>query len=130
MKNKVTNSVYVMVFCEQIAAVLKGIKESIGKISVVLQILIPVILSVYCTGISQKIVAATVIVYVTCYLKILDCRINRKRKDGFPLPPCQLTETDKDGFVEIKEGCLEAAIIYLSDVEDYIKKIERYHRND
>lgn len=105
-----------------------GVMESIGKIAVLVQIVFPLIIAISEVTLSQKFLMSCVWVYLVAYMKIVDRRVNRKKKDGFPLPPCQLTTTDKEGFVEIVEGRQEAAIIYLSDVEEWIRKRDKFYK--
>lgn len=45
-----------------------------------------------------------------------------------PLPPYRLTDTDSNGFVEIISGREEVAVIYLSDIEEYIDEMNRRNK--
>lgn len=115
-------NVYIRSLIELTRDILNGIAESTGKIAVLLQILFPVIITMTNTTLLQKAAISCVWAFLVTYLGIVDRKINRRKKNGMPLPPCKLTTTDKAGFVEIIEGRTEAAIIYLSDIEDWIEK--------
>lgn len=103
-------------------------RQSIGGLTLLVQIIFPLLIASMDATTFQKLLVSTVWIYLTTYLVALDRRLNRRDKDGFPLPPCELTKTDKNGFVEITEGHIEDAVIYLSDIEDYIKRKRKGHK--
>lgn len=115
-------NIYWQVLLELVDDMEKALSESIGKIAIVLQILIPVLIGIADATTWERIALSAGWTFIVVYMKRADLKLNRKEKGGFPLPPCKLTKTDKNGFVDIVEGMEEIAIIYLSDLEEYIER--------
>lgn len=110
------------VFLDLLDDATRAVSESLGKIAFILQIAVPVLISITDTTTPEKIAISAGWVCMAIYLRRLDVHINRKDVSGFPLPPCVLTRVDKAGFVEMIEGREETAIIYLSELEEYIER--------
>jgi hypothetical protein len=97
------------------------IKKNIGKIVLLLQILIPVYLAKTCEGIFEMLYLSCIWVFILALLRRIDWRVNRKNKDGLPLPPCRLTEANED-MVYLIPDREEEAVIYLNELEEYLKR--------
>lgn len=100
----------------------KAVKEGLGKIAVLLQIVFPVVLLMVGFEVLDALVLSAVWCFVVACIKRLDARINNRIIDGLPLPPCRLTEGDGTAFISLAEGHEEEAIIYLSELEQYLKR--------
>lgn len=121
------HNVYMNVFVEMFENFYKGVRQDLGKIAVLLQIAFPLLVCVSDATMLQKALMVCAWVFIVSYLRKLDMRLNRRSDGGFPMPPCKLTKVDRNGFVEVVEGKTEAAIIYLSDVEEYLEKMKKYY---
>lgn len=58
--------------------------------------------------------------FVTEYLFRLFANVKHISEDGMPIPPERYTKTTEEGFVQVEK--IEEAVVYLCDVEDYLKR--------
>lgn len=58
--------------------------------------------------------------FVTEYLFRLLSNVKHVSEDGIPIPPERYTKTTEEGFVQVEK--IEEAVVYLCDVEDYLKR--------
>lgn len=100
----------------------KTVKEELGKVAVLLQIAIPVLLSINDFSMVEKIVLSCGWVFIVSFLKRMDNKLNNKFMDGFPLPPCKMIDTESKEFLQIVQGNEEEAVIYLDELERYLKR--------
>ena len=49
-------------------------------------------------------------------------RVLYEEKEKFPVPKRRYTIKDKNGDIKVKEADIQLAIIYLSQIEDYIER--------
>lgn len=104
------------------------IAKSLGLIVFVIQALFPVVISCMKLSNGQKIICSVWYVLILMYIRNVSRIKNKKTESGMPLPPYKLTDTDSNGFVEIISGREEVAIIYLSDIEEYIDEMNRRNK--
>ena len=109
------------IISETIREAKKAIKEELGRIIVMLQILFPVLLAVYIDGTVQKLLLSCVWIYVMTILHRLDRRMNGRTEDGMPIPPGKLTVCDSAGFIQYADGMEEEAVIYLDELQEYLR---------
>lgn len=116
------------IILETVREAKKAIKEELGRIIVILQILFPVLLAVYIEGTVQKLVISCIWIYIMTVLHRLDRRMNRRTEDGMPIPPGRLTICDSAGFIQYADGMEEEAVIYLDELQEYLhmKGIMKY----
>lgn len=106
----------------ELVAILKhGIIEELDKIAVIIQILIPVVIANTSLSIPGMIVVSCLLVMVTKYIKEVGYKLNHVTDRGFPIPIRRFTDKDNEGFVDIKEEDTQEAVLYLCEVEDYLK---------
>lgn len=106
---------------ELVATLKYGIVEELDKIAVIIQILIPVVIANTSLSIPGMIVVSCLLVMVTKYIKEVGYKLNHVTDRGFPIPIRRFTDKDNEGFVDIKEEDMQEAVLYLCEVEDYLK---------
>lgn len=123
-KKKRENKVHIVLWQtikELLSAFKYGLVEELDKVAVVIQILIPVVIARTDLGVIGMIVISCVLVACTKYTKEVGYKLNHVTERGFPIPLQRLTHQDENGFISIKEDETQEAILYLYDVEDYLK---------
>lgn len=121
---KVKKSVFktmIETLIELLIAFKYAVIEELGKIAIVIQIIIPIIC--FYAGMDMKtfvfvIVLLTVIVK---YIKEVGYKLNNVSERGFPLPGHRFTKMDNNGFIMVKDEDMQEAILYLCDVENYLR---------
>lgn len=123
-RRKNNNSVLytlIEVLSELVYRFIYGVVEEMGKIAVILQICISVCVAYFCNNIFQMIILSCVLTVTVKYIKEVGNRLNHTTDDGFPIPYHRFTRKDSNGFVDVREDEINEAIVYLCDVEDYLK---------
>lgn len=123
-KKKRENKVHIVLWKtikELLSAFKYGLIEELDKVAVVIQILIPVVIARTDLGVIGMIVISCVLVACTKYIKEVGYKLNHVTERGFPIPLQRFTYQDENGFISIKEDETQEAILYLYDVEDYLK---------
>lgn len=117
---------FVQVLLELVLGAKYEFIKHLGFIVCTVQVLFPVMICVLVQ--DTKVNYATVFLLscvfylaIKCF-KEVSCILNSTSKTGFPIPEHYLTETDGNGFIGFKQGAEEEAILYLNDVEEYLKK--------
>lgn len=119
-----TGKIYVVLLqtlVELLSALKYGLIEELDKVAVILQILIPVLISGTGLGFIQMLIVSCVLVAIVKYIREVGYKLNHVTERGFPIPPQRFTERDEQGFISIREDETQEAILYLCDVEDYLK---------
>lgn len=123
-KKKTKQSVWVVLLqtlAELFAALKYGIIEELDKIAIVIQILIPIVIARTDLSTPKMLLVSCVLVVLVKYIKEVGYKLNHVTERGFPIPTQRYTEVDENGFIGIKETETQEAILYLRDVEDYLK---------
>ena len=123
-KKKTKQSVWVVLLqtlAELFAALKYGFIEELDKIAIVIQILIPIVIAKTDLSISEMLLVSLGLVVLVKYIKEVGYKLNHVTERGFPIPTKRYTEIDENGFIGIKETETQEAILYLCDVEDYLK---------
>lgn len=123
-KKKTKQSVWVVLLqtlAELFAALKYGIIEELDKIAIVIQILIPIVIAKMDLSTSEMLLVSLGLVVLVKYIKEVGYKLNHVTERGFPIPTQRYTEVDENGFIGIKETETQEAILYLHDVEDYLK---------
>lgn len=92
------------------------------KISILLMIVVPFVLQ---SAIKSRIVSAVlwaVIMLVLSIIRETFYRVRSVNNEHIPVYSRRFTYKDRDGFVNINEKDQEEALLYLSEVEDYLQK--------
>lgn len=108
---------------EYILMALYGIKKGIGKIVLVAEMLLPVVL-VYANKDEQNyavtFLITCVVLFVLNYIKRVGDKINRSDRKGMPIPKRYIEEDG--GMLLMREKYEQEAIQYLYDLQEYFKK--------
>ena len=127
-KNKMRKSkgksilvVMLQTLSELLATFKYGIIEELDKVAVALQILIPIVIARMDLSIPKMLLVSCILVVCVKYIKEVGYKLNHVTERGFPIPLQRFTNRDENGFISIKEEETQEAMLYLCDVEDYLK---------
>lgn len=123
-KKKKGNSIFVVLLQtlgELLATFKYGLIEELDKIAVLLQILIPIVIARTDLSTLKMLVVSCVLVACVKYIREVGYKLNHVTERGFPIPLQRFTDKDENGFISIKEEETQEAMLYLCDVEDYLK---------
>ena len=73
-------------------------------------------------GALESIVVTLVVVFILNFVTRVKHKMRNETKEGFPISEYRYTVKDTDGIVSIKEQDTQEAILYLCDVEDYLRR--------
>ena len=111
----------VEVFIELLTVLKYAVIEELGKIAIIAQIAIPVLFMYLGFTIPQMLIAMVVLSAITKYIKEVGYKLNNVSERGFPIPTHRYTIVDDNGFIHIKDEDMQEAILYLCDVETYLR---------
>lgn len=123
-KKKKGNSIFVVLLQtlgELLATFKYGLIEELDKIAVLLQILIPIVIARTDLSTLKMLVVSCVLVACVKYIREVGYKLNHVTERGFPIPLQRFTDRDENGLISIKEEETQEAMLYLCDVEDYLK---------
>ena len=106
---------------ELLATFKYGIIEELDKIAIVIQILIPIVIAKTDLSTPKMLLVSCVLVVCVKYIREVGYKLNHVTERGLPIPLQRYTEVDENGFIGIKETETQEAILYLHDVEEYLK---------
>lgn len=117
-------------FIKVLVELVRGAKyefiKHLGFVVCVVQVLFPVMV---CVLVQETEINYLAVILISCFfyfvvkcLKEVSYILNSTSRTGFPIPEHYLTEVDRNGFIGFKQGAEEEAILYLNDVEEYLKK--------
>ena len=118
------NSVFVVLLqtlSELLATFKYGLIEEWDKVAVALQILIPIVIARMDLSIPKMLLVSCILVVCVKYIREVGYKLNHVTERGFPIPLQRFTNRDENGFISIKEEETQEAMLYLCDVEDYLK---------
>lgn len=118
------NSIFVVLLqtlAELFAALKYGFIEELDKIAIVIQILIPIVIARTDLSTPKMLLVSLGLVVLVKYIREVGYKLNHVTERGFPIPLQRYTEIDENGFISIKEEETQEAMLYLCDVEDYLK---------
>lgn len=120
-KGNSTLVVLLQTLSELLATFKYGIIEELDKIAVLLQILIPIVIAKTDLSTPKMLIVSCVLVLCVKYIREVGYKLNHVTERGFPIPLQRFTDRDENGFISIKEEEAQEAMLYLCDVEDYLK---------
>lgn len=88
----------------------------------IIYILLPYVLIKSHIRALESIVITLVVVFILNFVTRVKHKMRNETKDGFPVSEYRYTVKDTDGIVSIKEQDTQEAILYLCDVEDYLRR--------
>lgn len=106
---------------ELLATFKYGLIEELDKIAVLLQILIPIVIVRMDLNTPKMLIVSCVLVVCVKYIREVGYKLNHVTERGFPIPLQRFTDRDENGFISIREEETQEAMLYLCDVEDYLK---------
>lgn len=118
------NSIFVVLLqtlSELLATFKYGLIEELDKIAVLLQILIPIVIARTDLSTPKMLAVSCILVVCVKYIREVWYKLNRVTERGFPIPLQRFTDRDENGFISIREEETQEAMLYLCDVEDYLK---------
>lgn len=98
-----------------------GLVEELDKIAIVIQVLIPIVIAKMDLSTPKMLIVSCVLVVCVKYIREVGYKLNHVTERGFPIPLQRFTDRDENGFISIKEEETQEAMLYLCDVEDYLK---------
>lgn len=123
-RNRKGNSILVVMLqtlSELLATFKYGFVEELDKVAVVLQILIPIVIVKMDLSTPKMLLVSCILVVCVKYIREVGYKLNHVTERGFPIPLQRFTDRDENGFISIKEEETQEAMLYLCDVEDYLK---------
>ena len=120
-KGKSILVVMLQTLSELLATFKYGLIEELDKVAVALQILIPIVITRMDLSIPKMLLVSCILVVCVKYIQEVGYKLNHVTERGFPIPLQRFTERDENGFISIKEEETQEAMLYLCDVEDYLK---------
>ena len=120
-KGKSILVVLLQTLAELFATLKYGLIEELDKVAVVLQILIPIVIARTDSSIPKMLLVSCILVVCVKYIREVGYKLNHVTERGFPIPLQRFTNRDENGFISIKEEETQEAMLYLCDVEDYLK---------
>lgn len=106
---------------ELLATFKYGLIEELDKVAVLLQILIPIVIVKMDLNTTKMLIVSCVLVVCVKYIREVGYKLNHVTERGFPIPLQRFTDRDENGFISIREEETQEAMLYLCDVEDYLK---------
>lgn len=113
--------VLLQTLAELFATLKYGLVEELDKIAIVIQVLIPIVIAKMDLSTPKMLIVSCVLVVCVKYIREVGYKLNHVTERGFPIPLQRFTDRDVNGFISIKEEETQEAMLYLCDVEDYLK---------
>lgn len=123
-KKKRENKVHIVLWQtikELMSAFKYGLIEELDKVAVVIQILIPIVIARMDLSLAGMLIVSCILVICVKYIREVGYKLNHVTERGFPIPLQRYTKQDENGFISIREEETQEAMLYLCDVEDYLK---------
>jgi hypothetical protein len=126
MKSKEENikitKVLVSTMLELLIALKYSIIKELGKIATIVVIIIPVVLSSIDISIFMKLLISVCFVSISKYIREVGYKLNETNSRSMPISSIRFTYEDEYGVVRVSEDYAQEAILYLYDVEEYLKQ--------
>lgn len=119
IKNRKKN-IFIETISEMLHVAKHTLVKEMNKVAVLIQILIPVILSGVETNIFVLFIISVLLYIVIAYIKEISYKLNSTTMKGLPIPYKSFINTDGE-IININEEDMEEAMLYLADVEEYLK---------
>lgn len=119
IKNRKKN-IYIETIKEMLHIAKHTLVKEMNKIAILIQVLIPVILSGIKTNVFVLFGISSLLYVVVVYIKEISYKLNSTTMKGMPIPYKSFINTDGE-VININEEDMEEAMLYLADVEEYLK---------
>lgn len=120
-KNKKVFPAVVQAIVEFAYSVKYGIVKELNHIAAIMQLVCSVLLARSGFDIIELIFAYLLLGLVTLLMKEIGYKLNSVTDRGIPIPDRRFVKIDNHGFISIDEEDVQEAMLYLCDVEDYLK---------
>lgn len=120
-KNKKVFPAVVQAIVEFAYSVKYGIVKELNHIAAIMQLVCSVLLARSGFDIIELIFAYLLLGLVTLLMKEIGYKLNSVTDRGIPIPDRRFVKIDNHGFIGIDEEDVQEAMLYLCDVEDYLK---------
>lgn len=112
-----------IVLCEMLYSFKYNVVKELDKIAVIIEIVIPVVLSQIYADITKLIIVSIVMTVIVHYITKVGKKLNNETYGDLPLPRYRMTKIDSDGFVSlIDQDDMQELILYMNEVEQYLTK--------
>ena len=88
----------------------------------IIYILLPYVMIKSHIDALESIIITLVVVFMLNFVTRVKHKLKNETKEGFPISEYRYTIKDTDGIVSIREQDAQEAILYLCDVEDYLRR--------
>lgn len=119
IKNRKKN-IYIETIKEMLHIAKHTLVKEMNKIAILIQVLIPVILSGIETNVFVLFGISSLLYVVVVYIKEISYKLNSTTTKGMPIPYKSFINTDGE-VININEEDMEEAMLYLADVEEFLK---------
>lgn len=109
-------------FIEVLIDIKYGVIKNLKTIAIILLILFPVMIAEINIGRTARIIAMIFLIIIIRLICDTSNKLNRVTTGGIPVPKKRFTRVDENGFIDINQNNMQEAILYLYEVENYLKK--------
>lgn len=113
-------NIYIETIKEMLHIAKHTLVKEMNKIAILIQVLIPVILSGIETNVFVLFGISSLLYVFVVYIKEISYKLNSTTMKGLPIPYKSFINTDGE-VININEEDMEEAMLYLADVEEYLK---------
>lgn len=113
-------NIYIETIKEMLHIAKHTLVKEMNKIAILIQVLIPVILSGIETNVFVLFGMSSLLYVFIVYIKEISYKLNSTTMKGLPIPYKSFINTDGE-VININEEDMEEAMLYLADVEEYLK---------
>lgn len=99
-----------------------GIIKNLKMFAVLLLILFPVVIAEINVGRFTRAIFMCLLILLVRIIGDTSNKLNRVTTGGIPIPKKRFTRVDENGFIDINQNNMQEAILYLYEVENYLKK--------
>lgn len=128
MKNKIAKamtyikkSVVVDVLKNIVKSYSNALRKNLSKIATLIQIIIPVLLSMCSMSLACKVVLSCAFLFVCRVIREVSDKINHRCFDGLPVPRERFTHVDTNGFTEFTCDSMQDVLMYMTELEEYFE---------
>lgn len=99
-----------------------GIIKNLKMFAILLLILFPSVIAEINMGRLARIISMCLLILFVRIIGDTSNKLNRVTSGGIPVPKKRFTRVDENGFIDINQNNMQEAILYLYEVENYLKK--------
>lgn len=100
---------------------LNGIVRNLNLIAVLIEVLFPILLIWLNMSLQESILFSLLFVFIVHYIKNVSNELNSTNTRGMPVPRIRFTKKDGDMVTMEDETNLAELLIYMNELEEYLK---------